>query len=287
MIRLLAPLLALALAAPALAHPPEAERRIGDALLSEGDAYRAITAYKRYLVLAPDAADQDLVRYRIALAYLVGEQDDAAWRAAARIGGRPEVDLAARLLVGRALYGLERYDLALDVLGPLDAPYAHYVVGWTHLRRFELRPAADAFAAMGTDEGRVLAAALRRPDALPYRSPVLAGLLSLVPGLGHAYLGLWGVAASSLTWNGAFLWGMYETGRSGQWGLFALLSVLESLWYFGGIYGAVIGAERFNRDARLDYLDAVAARHPPPGLPPQPDLAEAPPLGLTLGVPIP
>ena len=272
---------------PAVAAPAT-DRRFGDWLLTRGDAYRAIGAYERYLFLTPDAADGDLVRYRIALAYFTGNQLAAAHRAAVAVAtGRRLVLHAARLLDGRALYGLKRYADAVDLLQGDPSPYARWVTGWSHLEAWDFAAARKTFASLDTPRGRAMHKALGTHLDLPYRSPVLAGVLSIVPGLGHAYLGMWGVAASAFLWNGAFAWGLVETFRGQQWGLFSLLAVLESVWYFGTIYGAVVGAERFDRDAILNELDRLAAKLPPPGPPPQPALPGAPPLEITVGIPIP
>lgn len=274
--------------APLPPPAPSVDRRFGDWLLSKGDAYRAIGAYERYLFLVPNAKDADLVRYRIALAYLTGAQYAAARRTAlALAAGRPAVLHAARLLAGRALYGEKRYADAADLLAEDPDPYAKWLVGWSHLKTWDFTAARRTFGSLATPKGRAMTKALAPPLDLAYRSPVLAGILSIVPGLGHVYLGRYGIAASALLWNGAFAWGMVETFRGHQWGLFTLLAVLESVWYFGTIYGAVIGAERFDRDAVLNELDALAARLPPPGPPPQPALPGEPPLQISVSVPIP
>jgi hypothetical protein len=287
----------------ALSSPPVpvfeagAVRAFADHLLEDGDAYRAIGEYRRYLFLSPGSGDADLVTYRIALAYLVGEQHTSAIAWGERVENdpeaRPEVRWAAWAAVGRAFFDLGQHGSAAIHLAhpPRDfddsatAGWADYVRGWSRLQRHELEEAAAAFAAVpaGTEwhgPGLALAEELSSPPRLSRRSPVLAGLLSIVPGLGHLYLGMWGTALSALTWNGAFAWGLYETARTEQWGLFALLAVLESVWYTGTIYGAVAGAFRHNRDARQNWLESVAARHPAPGAPPQPTLPGAAPLDL-------
>ncbi len=49
-----------------------------DALLAEGDHYRAIGEYKRFLFFWPDAPEAHAARFSIGLAYLRGGQPDAA-----------------------------------------------------------------------------------------------------------------------------------------------------------------------------------------------------------------
>lgn len=269
------------------AHEPASVRAHGDALLLEGDAYRAIGAYKEYLHLAPDPADGDVVRYRIALAYFMGEQWEAALFAS-NLRGRPEVRQAGVLLGGAALYRDGQYERVAAHLEAAQHGYARYLTGWSWVKQWSFEAAALAFDAVPADSvwrtsAQALADELSRPVEVSHRSPWLAGILSIVPGLGHVYLGMFGVSVSALLWNGAFGWGLYETVRARQWGLFALLAVLESVWYFGTIYGAVSGAQRHNRDAVLNYVEALEARHAPPGPPPQPDLPGTPPIAVRLG----
>ena len=49
----------------------------------------------------------------------------------------------------------------------------------------------------------------------------------------------------------------YDAFRRRQWGVGALLAGLSLLWYSGTIYGAVDGAHRYNRDARLNFLEEL------------------------------
>ena len=97
-------------------------------------------------------------------------------------------------------------------------------------------------------------------NRLDFLSPV-----SLVPGLGHVYLGEYAIAITALAWNGLFGFATYDTLRQGNYGVGSLLAGLTLLWYSGTVYGAVSGAHRYNRDARLnfyDYLDAGAGLDP-------------------------
>ncbi len=272
-------------------------RKFADHLLEQGDAYRAIGEYKRYLFLSPGADDEDLVYYRIALAYLVGRQAVAALPLFEQVAGdpaaRPEVRHAAWAATGKAFFNQDRCDDAALHLGSPPAnlddrnilSWAAYTRGHCYLKAFELEEAARAFSSVCSETvwskpAAALENELSSPPRFSRRSPTLAGILSLVPGLGHLYLGMWPTAFAAATWNGAFLWAMYETGRSGHWGLFSLLALLEWVWYSGTIYGAVAGAFRHNRDARLNYLDSLEAAHPGPGAPPQPTLPDTRQLDL-------
>lgn len=87
------------------------------------------------------------------------------------------------------------------------------------------------------------------------KSPLLGGLLGIVPGLGYFYAGEWASGFRSILLNSLFLFGMVDTADKDQWGAFAVITFFEFTWYSGSIYGGIDGAHRYNRDR----LEAAAA----------------------------
>jgi len=79
------------------------------------------------------------------------------------------------------------------------------------------------------------------------KSPMLGGLLGIVPGLGYFYSGEYASGARSIILNGLFIWGMVSTADRDQWGLFGVITFGEITWYSGSIYGGVDAASRYNR----------------------------------------
>ena len=70
----------LALASVGGAQEAESVRAFGDHLFRQGDYYRAITEYERFVFLAPEHPAAAAVRLRIGEAYYFGEKWDAAAR---------------------------------------------------------------------------------------------------------------------------------------------------------------------------------------------------------------
>lgn len=90
------------------------------------------------------------------------------------------------------------------------------------------------------------------------KSPVVSGLLGMLPGLGFAYCGEYDNALRSLLLNALFIYAMADTAADEQWGAFAAVSFFELTWYTGSIYGGIDAAHRYNRQ-RLDTCrDTVA-----------------------------
>jgi hypothetical protein len=95
-------------------------------------------------------------------------------------------------------------------------------------------------------------ALLNRYDALPRKSPLLAGALSaVVPGLGRVYIGRWqdGLVSFLLVGLSAVLsaQGFYEEGSHSVRGW--IVGSAGALLYVGNVYGSAVGAVVQRRDA--------------------------------------
>ncbi len=271
---------ALLLAWPAAGQEPVGETKpdtsilgFAEHLYAERDHYRAITEYKRFLYTHPDSGLQGWVRLRIGQSYLAGGRLPAAQAQFARLrrqaADRPLSSLATFSLA-RAYYLDGRHQQAIGLLDGLLADQLDWHLtgaGWflsgcAHLRSGELAAARRALERIGAghelaERAVRLIGRLDLAEDLPSKSPLAAGLLSVVPGLGHFYLEQYSVGLTALAWNGLFGYAAYEAFRHRRWGVGALLATLELLWYSGTVYGAVSGAERYNRDAVLNYLDGL------------------------------
>ena len=105
--------------------------------------------------------------------------------------------------------------------------------------------------------------------ATPHKSPLLGGILGIIPGAGYLYSGEYGNACRSVILNSLFIWAMVETAIEDQWALFAVTTFLETTWYTGSIYGGIDSAHRYNRDA-LDRATADLRPLPPSSVTPSP-----------------
>lgn len=267
-----------ATADPALAAPP-ATLAFADHLFFDGDYYRAITEYRRFLFevrgRAPEAPRAALA---IGEALLRGEQWDAAGRQLDGVAQRTQAHELRRtalfgagrayLLDGRPELAKPRFRLLVedeDTPPPLRQEAA-WLLAWGHFDAGELEEAHRYFTTIAQASGlraqdaQGVAEALLQKDAIDTKDPLIAGALSIIPGLGHFYLGRWGVGLTSLVWNSVFLFASVQAWLTGQWGVALVLTVLELGWYAGGIFGAVSGAVRHNRDAVRNWRDDILLR---------------------------
>ncbi len=109
----------------------------------------------------------------------------------------------------------------------------------------------DEFQALNSDPGTIRMKSLLEielKEAMDHRdkSPVLGGILSIVPGLGHFYAGRPADGARSLLFNTAFaaltVYAFYER----QYVLGGVLAAVEGVLYASNIYGAVNAVQQEN-----------------------------------------
>jgi len=185
--------------------PPPTDLDFALWLMGQEDWYRAVGQLKRHRFFAgPEVGDE--VDALIGLCYLRGQQYFDAHRILSQVATREAA--AARLRARASLLGLKAAhlggaSLAVVTHGPpaFEAwkatgagPSIGYLVGHNlmHFGRWE--DAAEAFSRvaaadsgpLGKDAAR-LAERLADAPRFAAKSPWLAGLLALVPGLGHVY----------------------------------------------------------------------------------------------------
>jgi tetratricopeptide (TPR) repeat protein len=259
---------------PGRPAPAAAPLGFAESLFAEGDYYRAISEYKRFLFEHPGDPVAPWVRFRIAEAYLAGGRTETARDLFAElrlehVTGDARLRHGATLAEARAFYLEGRLVQAAGLLRELEGStpdldllgQARYLSGCVALRGGATGRARTAWLRLPAahplaERALELVAALDLP-APPSKSPLLAGLLSVIPGLGHLYLGEVATGLTAFAWNGLFGAAVFDSFRRGQIGAGSLLAVLELLWYSGTIYGAVAGAERYNRDARESFLERL------------------------------
>jgi TM2 domain-containing membrane protein YozV len=260
---------------------PEASKEIlafADHLFLDGDWYRSISEYRRYLY-SVKGRGEGAPRAAIAIgeALLRGEQYDAAARQLDGVAQRTSDNslrntalfgsARAYLLDGRPEFAKPRFRLiSEDVEAEMNLrEESTWLLAWGHFDAGELDMAKELFVAIGAGGGRHaeaakgVAEAIDQKDNLPTKNILLAGALSLIPGLGHFYLGQWGIGVTSLGWNGLFIVACVLAWVQGQWGPAIVLTLLELGWYAGGIFGAISGAYRHNRDAVRNWRDRILA----------------------------
>lgn len=114
------------------------------------------------------------------------------------------------------------------------------------LRERDYEGARKALAGLPAGGGRGLAAVDLYEKGRD-KSPMVGGLLGLVPGMGYAYSGEYANATRSLFLNALCIWGIVSFAEDETWGGVAVVGFAEFTFYSGSIYGGVDAAARYNQ----------------------------------------
>jgi TM2 domain-containing membrane protein YozV len=98
------------------------------------------------------------------------------------------------------------------------------------------------------------------------KSPVLGGVLSIVPGLGHLYAGRPGDGLRSLLVNGTFTSLAVLSYREDMPVLGSVFAVIEAFAYASNIYGGVNAVQQENARRLFEARDALLKEIPVPPL---------------------
>jgi hypothetical protein len=249
-----------------------------DHLFGDGDYYRAISEYRRYLFVSKGRGD-DATRAAMAIgeALARGEQWDAAGRQLDGVATRttePAIRRTALFGAARAYLEDGRPELAKPRFRLLvndeqtEQPLlqtSRLLLAWGHFDAGEIEKARELFQSIAVSDSphatdaRGVVAAIDKRGELDTKDPLVAALLSVVPGGGHMYLGQWGTGFTALAWNALFIAAAVNAWINGDWGVAAVLTFAEFGWYSGSMFGAVAGAFRHNRDVVRNWRDETIA----------------------------
>ena len=90
-----------------------------------------------------------------------------------------------------------------------------------------------------------------------YKSPKLAGLLSIIPGLGYAYTGHKQTALSAFLVNSLIGYATYTNIKNANYGMGILTGVFNLSFYLGNIYGGIKSAKRYNEQQKKLLINKI------------------------------
>jgi tetratricopeptide (TPR) repeat protein len=256
----------------------EIQLKLGDAFLSEGEYYRAVTEYMKFLILFPGSRKGDYALFNIGMAYARGDEHKKAADAFASVREKYNESAlapAAAFHEGLSYVRLEMPDMAGKAFDRVVRLYPSSEYAPTALMGNSLlllggrdipgcRKELERFLAEYPDDARganVREAInlLDQKGELPQKSPLLAGVMSaLIPGSGHIYAGHYGDGITSLFLNGLFMAGTVVAVRQENYAVAGIVGVIGLPFYFGNIYGAANAATKWNLAVRRDLQGKMA-----------------------------
>jgi outer membrane protein assembly factor BamD (BamD/ComL family) len=242
-------------------------------LYQTGQYYRALTEYQRFGSYYPDHEMKENIMFKIGLCYFRGKKYKEGALAFEKMNRQyPDTALGKEALLlaaecyrkqGLIILAMERFSqLAKNSIQEETTVKAVYAMGLIYSENFKLGEARENFKRLGENSSYVELSKKLLEDTDKYKtakkkSPVAAGILAIVPGLGHLYCERPGDALVSFMVNGLFTWGAVESFRQEQYVLGGILAFFELGWYTGNIYSAVGGAHKYNRYQDKMFLDSL------------------------------
>jgi len=250
---------------------PERQFQFAEHYFQNGEYYRAIGEYERFIYFFPLSDKVELARYKIGLSFLNGEQYTEAIKAFnALIEDYKNTGYALKsyLKISRACILLKRYDAALTGIKNLItiAPNkeikdeAYYQGGWVYLEMGLWEKAHKYFEEISVQNRKKynlkeVLIGLDRKLPLKRKNPTTAGLLAILPGVGHLYCERKKDALISFLLNGAMIYAAYEAFDHDLDVIGGIITFFELGFYSGNIYSAVGSAHKYNRDEKGKFLD--------------------------------
>lgn len=244
--------------------------------MEKGEYLRAVAEFERFIHLFPEDEKVPEARYLIGFCYLQAKDYDSARGvlgevyqsyADSPIGGK------ALILIGESYYrqgNLEGADRHFSMVvekypQPELKNAAIYRLAWTRMKENKWQEASETFMRVEKESRLYLSAqelsrASLKGELLPYKDPTTAGVLAVIPGLGHVYCNRYKDGLVALLLNGLTIWAAIEAFDEDVEVVGGILIFLGVGFYAGNIYSAVNSAHKYNRKARNDFRQTLPDR---------------------------
>jgi hypothetical protein len=147
--------------------------------------------------------------------------------------------------------------------------YIYYMASARYIFDFQWEEALAVVKESGFPKGQLKEDLIGDIDSMidhREKSPVVGGLLSVIPGLGHLYAGRYSDGARSLLFNTAFTTLSVFSFRERQYVLAGIFTTIEALLYVSNIYGGVNAVLQENARYVIQKRDSVLKKIPVPPL---------------------
>ena len=246
--------------------------RTGTAFQHEGEYYRAITEYKRLLILFPDSGRAEDAHLNIGLSYLKGGEYASAaetFKTLRRKYPQGKYVAQSHLYEGLSYRKSEQYKDAVIQLDTVieefpraeEAPKAIVEKALLALDTYQIDEMRSELGNVvrkypGIDVSRAAEQSLALAESiegLPKKSPVLAaGMSAVLPGSGYIYAGQYGDGLTAFLVNAVFIAGTATAVHQRNYPTAYITGVIGLPFYIGNIYGSANAARKWNLAMQKD-----------------------------------
>lgn len=237
--------------------------------MERGEYLRAIAEFERFIHFFPENEKVPQAGYLIGFCHLKATNYGSARKALEKVyksySTRP-VGGKALFLMGESYYreGLlkeaqQYFRKVIETYPHLDVKHAaQYRLAWSRMKEDKWQEASENFMMVEKSSplypnSQDLAKVSLKGAELPYKRPATAGVLAIIPGLGHLYCERPKDALVAFLLNGLTIWAAIEAFDEDLQVLGSILLLVEAGWYTGNIYSAVNSAHKYNRKVRNDF----------------------------------
>ena len=256
---------------------PDADKQFDFAAhyFSNGEYFRAIGEYERFIYFFPQDDRVELAMYQIGMSYFKSKRFKEALTA---FGGLIDTQFNANrewpqiaksyFMVSECHLKLNAPGHAISNLNNLIAitddtdvkDKAYYKIGWIYLEISswkEARSYFDKISQENRDKYKLekLSAELEGVNSIPRKSPKLAGVLSILPGAGYLYCERYHDAMFSFLLNGLLMYAAYESFDNGSYALGGVITFVGTGFYTGSVYGSVSSAHKYNQNHTNRFIE--------------------------------
>ncbi len=224
------------------------ELLIARVFAKELDFYRAISTYKRSLVLMPPDCPRKMeAEYGIVASYYLGQKYDLAVsyfdNSSLPLADKSFTAFHDLLVILYDCYGKLHENEKQERIAQLLEN--NYLTTYTKLIRAKAMQEADMIALQA--DGNIEVMQIAQSYLQQKKSVAKAQMLNVfLPGAGFLYVGQKKTAITAFLINAAFITATCELFHRGYIGWGLITAGFEAGWYFGGIYGAGESAKFYN-----------------------------------------
>ena len=255
----------------------EIQLKTADVFMEEGEYYRAITEYKRFLILFPDSEKADYALFKTGMAYYRGEEYEPSLQSFSILGEKYKTSLylpEATYYEGLSYWKIKDLEKARSSFDTLADVFP----------RSEFAPLALVAASLVTFEEENVTASMKRLEwltdrypeypglknakeamtlidqypTLPEKSVTLAAIMSAVlPGSGYIYADHVGDGITAFIINTLFITGTIVAIHEENYAVAGIVGVIGLPFYVGNIYGSANAAKKWNLSVKRELHNKV------------------------------